>query len=220
MKYLENIEAVAALKPDYLGFIFYEKSKRNFDGIVPKLPKSIKKVGVFVNATMDEVVEIIKNFDLQAVQLHGDESVAFCQELRSHFQQSEKSHDEMLNQVQHTIEIIKVFSVGTSFDFEQLKPFEDYVDYFLFDTKGKERGGNGIQFDWRLLEKYPLEKPYFLSGGIGLQNTDSILSFLRKQESNYCYALDVNSKFESIPGVKKIEALEKFKYSVTTNRVK
>ncbi len=211
MKYLENIEAVAALKPDYLGFIFYEKSKRNFEGIVPKLPKSIKKVGVFVNATMDEVIEKIKKFDLQAVQLHGDESVAFCKELRSHFQQNQKFHNEMLNQVQHTIEIIKVFSVGTHFDFEQLKPFENYVDYFLFDTKGKERGGNGIQFDWRLLEKYPLEKPYFLSGGIGLENTDNVLSFLRRQESQHCKVLDVNSKFEIQPGLKSIEEIETFK---------
>lgn len=216
MKYLENIQQVAALQPDYLGFIFYEKSKRNFDGIIPKLPQSIKKTGVFVNATIDEVVSKVKQYNLQAIQLHGDESVAFINELKCHFEQSEKSHQENLKQVQ----VIKVFGIKDTFDFNILKPYIDVVDYFLFDTKGKERGGNGITFDWKVLKDYPFSKPFFLSGGIGLENTENVLSFLRWQESKYCYALDVNSKFESEPGVKKIEALEKFKEIVISNEMK
>lgn len=222
MKYLENIQQVAALQPDYLGFIFYEKSKRNFDGIIPKLPKSIKKTGVFVNATIDEVISKVKQYDLQAVQLHGDESVEYINELRCHFEQSEKSHhkNEVPKQVRNKVEVIKVFGIKNEFNFEVLKPYIDVVDYFLFDTKGKERGGNGITFDWKVLKEYPYSKPFFLSGGIGLENTDNVLSFLRRQESKYCYALDVNSKFESKPGVKKIEELKKFKESAITNVVK
>lgn len=210
MKYLENIEQVAALQPDYLGFIFYEKSKRNFDGIIPELPKSIKKTGVFVNASIDEVVSKVRQYDLQAVQLHGDESVEYINKL--------KCHQKNLKRVQ--VEIIKVFGIKNEFNFDVLKPYLDVVDYFLFDTKGKERGGNGVTFDWKVLEKYPFTKPFFLSGGIGLGNTDNVLSFLQRQESEYCFALDVNSKFESEPGKKKIEELEKFKKSVITNVVK
>ena len=86
MKYLENIQRVAELQPDYLGFIFYEKSKRNFDGIIPELPKSIKKVGVFVNETIDEVLSKIRKHDLQTVQLHGDETVTSINELRCQFE--------------------------------------------------------------------------------------------------------------------------------------
>jgi len=234
MKYLENIQQVAALQPDYLGFIFYEKSKRNFDGIIPKLPKSIKKTGVFVNATVDEIVSKIKQFDLQAVQLHGDETVEYIKELKCRFEQSEKHHQKKLIQTldgacikrslnaggNSSVEVIKVFGIKNEFNFDVLKPYVDVVDFFLFDTKGKERGGNGITFDWKVLKEYPFSKPFFLSGGVGLENTDNVLSFLRRQESNYCYALDVNSKFESEPGVKKIKELKNFKESVITNVVK
>ena len=204
MKYVENIQQVADLQPDYLGFIFYEKSKRNFDGIIPELPKSIKKTGVFVNAKIDEVVSKIKQYNLQAVQLHGDESVNYINEL--------KSCQKNLKRVQ--VEVIKVFGIKDKFDFDVLKPYLDVVDYFLFDTKGKERGGNGITFDWKVLEKYPFTKPFFLSGGIGLDEVEGVLSFLRKQESKYCYALDINSQFEIKAGLKSVENIEKFKKEI------
>lgn len=204
MKYVENIQQVADLQPDYLGFIFYEKSKRNFDGIIPELPKSIKKTGVFVNAKIDEVVSKIKQYNLQAVQLHGDESVNYINEL--------KSCQKNLKRVQ--VEVIKVFGIKDKFDFDVLKPYLDVVDYFLFDTKGKERGGNGITFDWKVLEKYPFTKPFFLSGGIGLDEVEGVLSFLRKQESKYCYALDINSQFEIKAGLKSVENIEKFKNEI------
>ncbi|MGB0879714.1 MAG: phosphoribosylanthranilate isomerase [Polaribacter sp.] len=200
MKYLDNIRLVAALQPDYLGFIFYEKSKRNFEGVIPKLPKSIKKTGVFVDEHLEIVVSLVEEYQLDAVQLHGDESVEYIVKLK-----------EYLRQVQ----IIKVFGIKDEFNFDILKPYLDVVDYFLFDTKGKERGGNGVQFDWSVLKKYPYKKPYFLSGGIGLEDVDSVLSFLRKRESKYCYAIDVNSKFESEAGLKKIKELKKFKKDLT-----
>tara|TARA_R110001606_G_scaffold214483_1_gene362350 strand:- start:11952 stop:12611 length:660 start_codon:yes stop_codon:yes gene_type:complete len=206
MKYLENIQEVAALQPDYLGFIFYEKSKRNFEGVIPVISKSIKKTGVFVNASTDEVIAKINLYDLQTVQLHGDESVDFCKELRSQF----------FNSIE--LEIIKVFGIKDEFNFDTLKPYLGVVDYFLFDTKGKERGGNGVAFDWNILEKYPFTKPFFLSGGIGLEQQEEIHQ-IRKTDLPI-YALDVNSKFENKQGFKKIEDLKKFKENVITSKAK
>ena len=206
MKYLENIQEVAALQPDYLGFIFYEKSKRNFEGVIPVISKSIKKTGVFVNASTDEVIAKINLYDLQTVQLHGDESVDFCKELRSQF----------FNSIE--LEIIKVFGIKDEFNFDTLKPYLRVVDYFLFDTKGKERGGNGVAFDWNILEKYPFTKPFFLSGGIGLEQQEEIHQ-IRKTDLPI-YALDVNSKFENKQGFKKIEDLKKFKENVITSKAK
>ena len=206
MKYLENIQEVAALQPDYLGFIFYEKSKRNFEGVIPVISKSIKKTGVFVNASTDEVIAKINLYDLQTVQLHGDESVGFCKELRSQF----------FNSIE--LEIIKVFGIKDEFNFDTLKPYLGVVDYFLFDTKGKERGGNGVAFNWNILEKYPFTKPFFLSGGIGLEQQEEIHQ-IRKTDLPI-YALDVNSKFENKQGFKKIEDLKKFKENVITSKAK
>jgi len=220
MKFIENIQAVAALQPDYLGFIFYEKSKRNFEGIVPELPNQIKKVGVFVNEHLEIVTSLVEEYQLDAVQLHGDESVEYIQLLKENLLQAElvlASHKNVskknrgknkknLNQVQ----VIKVFGIKDEFNFDVLKPYLEVVDYFLFDTKGKERGGNGISFNWNVLKDYPFAKPYFLSGGIGLENSDALLSFLQNKEFKYCIALDVNSKFEDVPGLKSVEKLKEF----------
>ncbi len=226
MKYLENIQQVAALQPDYLGFIFYEKSKRNFDGFIPELSKSIKKTGVFVNATIEEVISKIKQYNLQAIQLHGDESVEYIKELKCHFEErmTEKSHNENLKQPfdsaqgDNSVEVIKVFGIKNEFDFDVLKPYVEVVDYFLFDTNGKERGGNGITFDWKVLENYPFTKPFFLSGGIGLEQLEEIHQIGKTDLP--IYALDVNSKFESKPGFKRIEELKKFKENVIISKAK
>jgi phosphoribosylanthranilate isomerase len=104
-----------------------------------------------------------------------------------------------------------VFSIKDTFDFSILKAYEKACDYFLFDTKGKLPGGNGYTFNWEVLKKYPSDKPYFLSGGIGLENVGAIASFLRAPESIYCYAIDINSKFEIEPGLKDIEKIKEFK---------
>ena len=211
MKYLENIQSVAELQPDYLGFIFYEKSKRNFDGIIPELPISIKKVGVFVNASLDLVVAKIRNYKLDAVQLHGDETVQFCKELRQ-AELVSVSHHEKLKQVRNKLEVIKVFGIKETFDFERTKEFEEVCDYFLFDTKGKERGGTGITFDWEVLKNYNSTKPFFLSGGIGLEQVAAIKKLMKTGLP--IYALDVNSKFELEPGLKNLEQLKEFKNSL------
>lgn len=189
MKYPENILEVGTLLPDYMGFIFWEKSARYFDGIIPELPKSIKKVGVFVNASLDEILNHIEKYDLQAVQLHGNESVEFCENLKKN--------------TPKLIDIIKVFSILDTFDFGILNSYEKVCDFFLFDTKGKLPGGNGTTFDWKVLEQYPSTKPFFLSGGIGIEELDSINEILKTNLP--IYAIDVNSKFEIEPGLKNIE---------------
>ena len=197
MKYPENILEVSQLLPDFLGFIFWEKSSRYFDGEIPEIHKSIKKVGVFVNATLEEIISKIEKYDLDVIQLHGNESDIFCFELK--------------NKISNQIQIIKVFSVNDDFDFSALEPFENVCDYFLFDTKGKLPGGNGTTFNWKILEKYHSRKPFFLSGGIGLDEIENI-----KKLNLPIYAIDVNSKFEIEAGLKNIELLKSFKNNLQT----
>ena len=194
MKFLENIEQVSGLYPDYMGFIFYEKSKRNFEGIIPKLPKSIKKTGVFVNEYPEIVVSLVEEYQLEAIQLHGDETIAYIKQLKTYLP---------------SVEIIKVFGIKDEFNFDFLKPYLPVVDYFLFDTKGKERGGNGCQFDWSILETYPYEKPFFLSGGIGLKEMLDVQKIIDSDLP--IYALDINSKFEIEPGLKNVNEVKIFK---------
>lgn len=187
MKYRANIQEVAALQPDYLGFIFYEKSPRFCNDELPEIPNTIAKVGVFVNAPLSEILNKIKAYNLQLVQLHGEESPEICEVLR------------LIN-----IKVIKTFSIDDTFDFETLRPYEPVCDYFLFDTKGKHYGGNGTTFNWEILKKYPSQKPFFLSGGIGLEEISKL-----KQLNLPIYAVDVNSKFETEPGLKNSNACKK-----------
>jgi len=228
MKYVENIQQVAGLQPDYLGFIFYEKSKRNFEGIIPEFSNSIKKTGVFVNEYIEIVISLVEEYRLDAIQLHGDESVEYVVNLkkqltenRALFIEENKTIKKKKNQhyiSKNEVEIIKVFGIKDEFNFDVLKPYLEVVDYFLFDTKGKERGGNGTKFDWSVLEKYPFDTPFFLSGGIGLDDVEEVQKIMKSNLP--IYALDVNSKFESEPGIKEIEALATFKNNVITNAVK
>ena len=204
-----NTLEVATLDPDYLGFIFWEPSKRYFDGNIPKLPASIKKVGVFVDAPLEEIRKKVKEYSLQAVQLHGKESPEFCSDLKKSTSDLSKALEE------NSLEIIKVFSIKDDFDFSNLAPYENVCDFFLFDTKGKLPGGNGFTFSWEVLKNYPSSKPYFLSGGIGLDEIEKIREFQQRPESKYCHAIDVNSKFESEPGLKDIDKLKEFKKVVS-----
>lgn len=188
----ENIAALSQIQPDYIGFIFYEPSKR-FVGetfMFFDLDPNIQRVGVFVDASEEYIMKKTVKYFLNAVQLHGNESVELCQNLHA-----------------RGVSVIKVFSVGESFDFNLLEPYKPYVDFFLFDTKGKEHGGNGVTFDWSVLRNYDGEKPFFLSGGIGLEEITQIAAF--DWAGLNLYALDVNSRFETAPGFKNIELLQK-----------
>lgn len=203
MKYKENILEVAAkLQPDYLGFVFHKESSRFFEGNIPNLPESIKKIGVFVDISMASILEKIEQHGLHLIQLHGSESPKFC----------EAMCDAKAVSVSHkNIKIIKAFSISKNFNFDQLKAYEDVSDYFLFDTLGKFPGGNGHSFNWEALKHYPSKKPYFLSGGIGLDKIADLNEFLQKEESQYCHAIDINSQFEMEPGLKDVEKLIEFK---------
>jgi len=216
MKKAKNIREAAALYPDYLGFIFYEKSPRNFEGEIPEIDPKIKKTGVFVNASVNFIMDKVEKYQFQAIQLHGNETPEFCGELKLALIEN-KSNEFIRNNIEGnstSTEIIKVFSIKEEFDFKLLQPFEGKVDYFLFDSKGKNKGGNGITFNWEILKDYTSSTPFFLSGGIGLEEVEQIATFrsylYKIGKEKLLAAIDVNSKFEIEPGVKNIESLAKF----------
>jgi phosphoribosylanthranilate isomerase len=198
MKEPANILEVARLEPDYLGFIFYKGSKRYVDGLTPAfvkdLPSSIKRVGVFVNEDLTKVAELAELYGLDAVQLHGEESAVYCVELQNLL-------------AQNGTQLIKAFGIDEEFNFALLEVYENTVDFFLFDTKTPQHGGSGRTFQWSVLANYKLDKPYFLSGGIGNEH----VSDLQQVGDPRLFAIDVNSKFELAPGIKDIEKLNDFK---------
>ena len=190
MRDAANMREIAALKPDFFGLIFYPKSPRfvSFEQL-EKLPlcPEIRRVGVFVNADENEVLRVNQAAGLSLIQLHGDESPAFCERLQN-----------------HGLQIIKAFAIDENFDGAILKNYETICDYFLFDTKTQDRGGSGKAFDWNILRRIESDKPFFLSGGIGADNFNEAI--------NACaglplFALDINSRAESAPGIKSAEQL-------------
>ena len=188
MKLENNISEISELNPDFMGFIFWPKSKRFFNEKSIRISNKINKVGVFVNQDYDFIIDKINNFELDFVQLHGEEDYQFCKKIKTQ------------------CKLIKVFNIGADFDFEILNSFESVCDYFLFDTKGDSYGGNGIKFDWKLLKKYPSKKPFLLSGGIDLKDFTEILEI--KELKIPLVGIDINSKFEYEPGLKNIKKVE------------
>lgn len=191
-----NIQLVAASEPDLLGFIFFEKSPRNVGEeldaeLLKSFPRTIKKVGVFVNAHPDLILKNVKKYNLDMVQLHGDELPDVCRNVRN-----------------RGISVIKAFRVDENFNFSRLNNYKPHCDYFLFDTKGEAFGGNGLPFDWSLLQRYDNEKPFFLSGGLNLESLDAIVA-LKNQGLNL-YGVDINSQFETSPGIKDVGKVQLF----------
>ncbi len=190
MRAAANILAIADFNPDFLGFIFYDKSPR-FAGeilsteVLRSLPAAVRKVGVFVDAPLPELLATATRYSLDYVQLHGHEAPAYCQ----------AAHAQGLR-------IIKAFSVDEQFDFGDLVAYEPVCDFFLFDTKGAHRGGNGQTFDWRVLANYHGPTPFLLSGGLGPANTAELLRFHHPRLAGY----DFNSLLETAPGLKDVAA--------------
>lgn len=191
---LGQMQQLQQLGVDYAGMIFYEGSKRFVaDRLVGQQAEisglAIKKVGVFVNADYEKIIRAIGQYGLSAVQLHGDETDEFCLELMD------------------KVKVIKVFRVTGDCDIDALtEPFQNVCHYFLFDTDTKVYGGSGKQFNWAVLENAIINKPFFLSGGIGLEDAETLNAFRHP----YLHAVDVNSRFETEPGVKDMEKLQLF----------
>ena len=189
MREENNILEILEEPPDFIGFIFYEKSSRFVGDLSPQvtelIPAYVGKTGVFVDAPTTYILEKTKKYKLDFVQLHGQETPNYCKKLKTEL--------ATLN-----TGIIKAFNVGNSFNFELLAAYEPFIDYFLFDAKGKLPGGNGTLFDWDILLDYHGEKPFFLSGGISTEHVAQIA----KLQLEKLYAIDVNSKFEISPAIK------------------
>ena len=198
MRAAQNIVDVAAHRPDYMGFIFYRKSPR-FVGdefsVPADLPSTIKRVGVFVNASADNIISTAGTHALWAAQLHGHESPELCDTVRA-----------------AGYKVIKAFPVDTNFDFARTSAYKGSVNYFLFDTKGPLHGGNAMRFDWSLLQQYDQSVPFFLSGGLSPDNVSGI----SKLEGMNIHALDVNSGVESAPGMKDLKKLKDFMNAAAT----
>lgn len=196
MKEAGNIAGVVELQPDYMGFIFYKGSKRFVADlpvtILEQIPEGIKATGVFVNEDLGTVIRTAKEYKLAALQLHGSESPDYLRQIK---------------QALPGIELIKAFGVNNSFEFSELSGYTEEVDYFLFDTQTEGHGGSGKVFDWNLLARYTGTKPYFLSGGIGLEQAAA----LKLIDDERLYAVDINSRFELEPGLKDLERLKEFK---------
>ena len=189
----ENIREVAGLKPDYMGFIYYPGSGRFAGSLSPAdiadLPEEIQKVGVFVNSPLKEVLSISGHMGFHTVQLHGSEHPGYCKSLK-----------------ESGLEIIKAVGVGQGKGFEGLAAYRDCCAMFLLDTAGPGFGGTGRKFGWDVLKSYDLDVPFFLSGGIGLPDAGSIL----KLDHPGLFGVDLNSRFETEPGVKNRQDLSEF----------
>jgi len=193
---IDQANLLDALEVHYIGFIFYPASKRyvldklTLNDLAIFKPSHAKKVGVFVNEPLDQLLSIAKEAGLDMVQLHGDEDVAYCAA------------------VEKIIPVIKVFRVGGLLP--NFVPFEQVASYFLFDTDSKMYGGTGQHFNWELLKNTSIDKPYFLSGGIGPNDEQGIKVLMNATAGKTLAALDLNSQFETAPGIKDLEKLKTF----------
>ncbi len=197
MRDMENIKQVMSLKPNYMGFIFYKGSPRyvgeNWSGVPVGFPPEIEKVGVFVNESEEKVIDLADKYQLQWLQLHGDESPEYCRKLQ------EKGFN-----------LIKVVHLENTQDLDMIAEFAPYIEYYLFDTKSPQYGGTGKTFNWESLSHYKLKKPFILSGGVSLEN----ISGLEVLEGLPLVGIDVNSRFETEPAIKNIDMLESLKKKI------
>ena len=189
MREAENIREVEQLKVDMIGFIFYPKSPRCLYELPAYMPVKAKRVGVFVNEDKKEIEIFADRFSLDYIQLHGNESPEYCHSLRA-----------------TGLRLIKAFSIARRKDFENIGTYEESCDYFLFDTKCEQHGGSGNQFDWSMLNSYKGKKPFLLSGGINPYSQPTLKELRHPQLAGF----DLNSRFETKPGLKDVERLRHF----------
>lgn len=185
MRDADNIRSVETLGVDMMGFIFWPRSSRFVSERPGYLPVTAKRVGVFVDEDIDAVYRTVADYHLDIVQLHGSETPAYCRRLRS------------------LLPVIKAFSVSSADDLRQTVAYEGAADYFLFDAKGRSAGGNGVKYDWTILDDYAGSTPFLLSGGIGPDDAEAVAAFTHPR----CIGIDLNSRFETAPGLKDVEAL-------------
>lgn len=199
---VENFKALTELEPDYVGFVFYDQSKRFVtDKNIFKVFPNAERVGIFVNETIENIIQKVKDFNLDVIQLHGDESADYCKAL------IEAKHQQLLTSESFLdFKIWKAIGIKSIEDFKQLTAFQQVVDSFIFDTKSSNYGGTGQRFDWNLLTNYQLSTPFFLSGGIQLEDALILKNFLHPR----CIGFDINSQFEIEPGIKNIEKVKQF----------
>lgn len=204
LKEIGNIEALKQLSIDFMGFIFYPKSKRyvgQSEALKSLLQEQnwqsdIKKVGVFVDVEIDEILHTVHDYSLDYVQLHGNESPEYCRELNRIWSISSM----------RKAKLIKAFAIGDASDFEQVNQYQAHCQLFIFDTKGENKGGNGISFDWDLLKHYSGMIPFLLSGGINESDAQKI----RQLNAPQLAGVDINSRFESAPALKDVEKVKQF----------
>ncbi|WP_149394894.1 phosphoribosylanthranilate isomerase [Cyclobacterium marinum] len=198
----DNISGLLGIaEVNWMGMIFYPPSGR----YVPKFGQdaagykrvSLPKVGVFVNESTEEILRVVKDYGLSLVQLHGDEPPSQLQALRERTK----------------VKVIKVFRVGADWNWKSLEAYKDLVDYFLFDTDGPSYGGTGHQFNWELLESYPYETPFLLSGGIAPKDVENLLACYKAYPA--MVGIDINSKFEISKGVKDLEKIKTFTAAIS-----
>lgn len=195
MSQTENIRQAETLGIDWMGFIFWPRSPRNVMQKPAYLPTKTKRVGVFVGPSAELVKQKAEEYGLDFVQLHGKETPEECRTI-----------SQTLQHANLNCRLIKAFSIATTDDLQNTTLYENVVDYFLFDTKCKSVGGSGEQFDWNILDNYSGETPFLLSGGIGPDSANDIKEFSHKR----CIGIDLNSRFETEPGVKDTTLLETF----------
>jgi len=194
----EQASALEEMGVALAGFIFYPKSPRFMGNkISPEKMKQIKgriaKVGVFVNATYDELMRIVEDYRLDMVQLHGDETPKYCEKIADY------------------ISVIKAFRLGENDNVEWMsRPYQDVCDMFMFDTMGAGYGGTGKKFNWDVLKKSMINKPFFLSGGIEPGDEEKLIAFQNEPVAKNLFAIDINSKFEITAGVKNMEKVKEF----------
>ncbi len=189
MRDASNIREVEKIGIDWMGFIFHLKSSRAVKRVPAYLPAKVKRVGVFVNESIENILETTSLFQLDFVQLHGDESPDFCDEMGK-----------------NGLKVIKAFSIANKFPKQKVVAYHGKCDYFLFDTKTSLYGGSGKKFDWEVLSDYHGETPFLLSGGISEDDAEEILAFSHPQ----FVGIDINSKFEISPALKDVQKISEF----------